>query len=207
MKSTSIALAAAVFSTTIITAASHAAVIFDTGTPDGGFFGWIGYDVYVGQSVGVAFAPSQSYTLDSIGVWMMSNDWDNAGRTYTLSLHAGSPTGATLESWNTATAAVGWDPVLDTVNSSLHPTLSAGTTYWIVADSNEPALVDPVWVWGSTWDGVLSGNVNWPNPQWQTGVTYGSAPGVVVTGTLIPAPASGLLALAAMAGFGSRRRS
>lgn len=174
-----------------------AGTIFDTGTPDGGFFGYVGYDVFTGQSVGVAFTAAATYSLDSIGVWMMSNDWDNPGRTYTLSLHtndpgsnSGVPSSTVLESWNVSTAAVGWTPVLDSVNSTVHPILQAGQQYWIVAESSEPGGYDPVWVWGSSFDGIVSGQNEMDGNGWQSGVTYGSAPGVVVDATLTPAPSA-----------------
>ena len=193
--------------------AAPAATIFDTGTPDPGFFGWIGYDVFVGQKVAVAFTPDQTYTLDDVGVWMMSNDWDNAGRTYTLSLQNDSggadptvPGGSIIESWSMATAAVGWNPVLDVATSILHPTLTAGTRYWIVATSTEEAFVDPVWVWGSSWDSILSANTTESiSPAWQSGYTSGSAPGTLIHGTpSVPAPAAA--ALFGLAGLGATRR-
>ena len=119
-----VAAAAGAFAST-----SGAATIWDTGSPDGGFFGYTGYDVFVGQSVAVAFTADKTYSLDRIGVWMMSNDWDNAGRTYTLSIRADAqggttePAGSILESWNMATGAAGWNPVLDMAESALHPIL------------------------------------------------------------------------------------
>ncbi|MGH7243272.1 MAG: hypothetical protein ACREJD_07635 [Phycisphaerales bacterium] len=205
-------VAAAIAAAGSIAGSANAATIWDTGSPDGGFFGYTGYDVFVGQSVAVAFTVSQSYSLDRVGVWMMSNDWDNAGRSYTLSIRADAnggathPSGSALESWNIQTGATGWNPVLDIAESSLHPILTAGQTYWIVAESSEPAGYDPVWVWANYWDGALSGNIDFASsPDWQTGVTYGSTPGTVIEGTAIPGV--GTLGLAGMAGLvGSRRR-
>lgn len=191
---------------------ASADTIFDTGTP-GGPFGSIGYDVSQAQTVGVAFTPSNDYTLDDIGLWIMSNDFDAPGRTYTVSLRTDAFGGAThpgdtiLESWNVSTEAVGWSPLLEVVTSVLNPTLSAGQTYWIVAESNEPAGLSPVWVWGNTSDPVLSGNIDFASgPEWQTGITIGSAPGVLVQGTLIPAPgAIAMLSITALVPL--RRRS
>jgi hypothetical protein len=198
-----------------VTAATtaHADIIFDTGAPDGGFFGYIGYDIYPDQDVGVAFTPSSACTLDTVGVWIMSNDFDNPGRTFTLSLHtnapgsnSGIPSATILESWTISTSAVGWNPVLESVTSSLHPLLNAGEQYWLVATSNEPALSDPVWVWGSNWDPVVSGSRNSGNPGnvWETGPTQGSAPGTIIGATLVPAPAS--FALLGLGGLAAARR-
>lgn len=207
MKSMSLAAALALASLAGVAAADS---IFDTGAP-GGFFGFIGYDVSVAQSVAVAFTPSADYYLDDINVWIMSNDFDSAGRTYTLSLRPDALDGATepsntvIESWNIATAAVGWLPVLETVTPTSTILLTAGTTYWIVAESDEPAGWSPVWVWGSNEEPVLSGNIDFfSGPHWQTGYTTGSAPGTIVNGTLVPAPAA--LALFGIGGLVSGRR-
>jgi len=204
-------VAAALVAAGALAGSANAATIFNSGTPDGGFFGFTGYDVFVGQSVAVAFTAGQSYSLDRIGVWMMSNDFDNAGRTFTLSLRTDANGGAThpgstiLESWNMATGAVGWNPVLDVAESVLHPILNAGQTYWIVAESSEEPFVDPVWVWAGNADPILSGNIDWQSgPDWQTGYTYGSAPGAVVEGTLVPSV--GTLSLAGLAGLAAARR-
>lgn len=206
------AVAAMVAVAGAMASSAHAATIWDTGSPEGGFFGYTGYDVFVGQSVAVAFTVNQTYSLDRIGVWMMSNDWENSGRTYTLSIRtdanggATSPSNTILESWNMATGAVGWSPVLDMAESSLHPILTAGQTYWIVAESTEEPFVDPVWVWANYWDGALSGNIDWVNNpgEWQTGVTYGSTPGTVIEGTLVPGV--GTLSLAGLVGLAAARR-
>ena len=191
---------------------AQADTIFDTGTPEPGFLGYYGFDVFVDQSVAIAFTPGQDYTLDSIGVWMMSNDFDNPGAPYTLSIRTDANGGMTIpgdtviESWDVQTAAVGWNPILETVNSVLNPVLTAGTTYWIVAESDSPAFVDAVWVASSqdepVWHSIQ--NAFNPNGAWISGYTQG-APGLVVSGTVVPAP--GALAALGMAGIvGTRRR-
>jgi len=189
-------------------------VVFDTGQP-GGFLGFYGYDVFVGQSVAVAFTPSQDMTLDSISPLMMSNDFDNAGRTYTLSLQTGAPganngvpSGTVLESWNMATNAVGWDPVYDLATSVSHPTLTGGVTYWIVAEGNEEPFVDPVWL-ASSDNGTAGPTVTAFNDLvggsgWLSGVQEGGAPCVIVSATLVPTP--GVLGLLGAAGVVATRR-
>ncbi len=191
---------------------ASADVIFDTGTPDGGFIGFYGFDIFIEQSVGIAFTPDQDYRLDQVGLWMMSNDFDNAGAPYTVSLRTDNEGGMTipgstvLESWDVQTAAIGWDPILETVDSLLHPILSAGTTYWIVAESDSPAFVDAVWVASGQDEPVwhsIQNSAN-PNGEWISGYTQG-APGLVVSGSVVPAPAS--LALMGLSGLvGARRR-
>ena len=95
--------------------------------------------------------------------------------------------------------------MLESAVSSLHPTLSAGSTYWIVAESSEPAGLSPVWVWGSSFDPVNIALIDFASsPDWFGGTVEGSAPGARVYATLVPAPgAAGLLA---MAGIGAMRR-
>lgn len=192
--------------------AANAEVIFDTGIPDGGFIGYYGFDVFVDQSVAVAFTPDEDYSLEQVGVWMMSNDFNNAGAPYTLSVRTDANGGMTIpgdtiiESWDVQTTAIGWNPVLETVDSVLNPVLDAGTTYWIVAESDSPAFVDAVWVASQqdepVWHSVQ--NVLNPDGAWSSGFTQG-APGLVVSGSVVPAPSA--LALLGMTGLvGTRRR-
>tara|TARA_E500000318_G_scaffold85651_4_gene81851 strand:+ start:32796 stop:33428 length:633 start_codon:yes stop_codon:yes gene_type:complete len=195
-----------------IAGAAQADVIFDTGTPEPGFIGYYGFDVYVEQSVAVAFTPDQDYALEQVSVWMMSNDFSNAGAPYTLSVRTDANGGMTnpgdtiLESWDVQTSAIGWNPVLETVDSILNPVLSAGTTYWIVAESDSPAFVDAVWVASQqdtpVWHSIQN-SLN-PNGEWIPGFTQG-APGLIVNGSVVPAPSA--FALIGLGGLvGTRRR-
>ena len=174
--------------------------LLDTGTP-GGWLGYYGFDVFVGQSVAIAFTPTQDYAFDNVSLWLMSNDFDAAGRTLTVSLRTDSgsgatpagPSGTTLEFWNHTTGAVGWTPLLETLDSVSHPLLHAGTTYWIVAESNEPALVDPVWVAAGNGPSYWMGNIDFQSgPAWQIGQSSGP-PGVVINATAVPEPSVLLL--------------
>jgi len=174
---------------------ASADVLLDTGTP-GGFLGYYGFDVFVGQSVAIAFTPTQDYSFDNVSLWLMSNDFDAAGRMLSISLQtdAGSgatpvaPSGTALESWNHATGAIGWTPLLETLNSVSHPLLQAGKTYWIVAESNEPAFVDPVWVAAVNGPSYWMGNIDFQSgPAWQVGQTSGP-PGVVINASAVPEP-------------------
>lgn len=192
--------------------AASADTIFDTGTPDGGFLGYYGFDLFVDQSVAIAFTTGQDYTLDQVGLWMMSNNFASPGAEYTISLRTDAAGGMTIpgdtviESWDVQTAAVGWNPILETVDSVLNPVLTAGTTYWIVAESDGSAGSNAVWVASNQLDSVYHSiqNVFNPGGDWISGYTTG-APGMVINGTPVPAPAG-----AAMLGLGgllaARRR-
>lgn len=169
--------------------------LLDTGAPESGFFGWWGFDVFVGQSVTIGFTATQNYSFDSVSLWLMSNDFDNPGRTLTVSLQSGAtqPSGTVLETWTFATTAVGWTPVMETLNSVTHPILQAGSNYWIVAESTEPAFVDPVWVIASNGGTYTTGNIDFSSsPTWQIGQGT-AAPGTVITATPVPEPSVLLL--------------
>lgn len=204
-------IAIAALTSGLAASAASADVIFDTGTPEPGFLGYYGFDVFVDQSVAIAFTPDQDYRLDQVGVWMMSNDFGTAGAPYTLSVRTDANNGMTIpgdtviESWDVQTAAVGWNPIFETVDSVLNPILTAGTTYWIVAESDSPAFVDAVWVASGqdtpVWHSIQ--NVFNPDGAWISGYTQG-APGLTVFGTVVPAP--GGAALLGMAGLGLTRR-
>lgn len=192
-------------------ASTSAETIVDTGVP-GGWFGYYGYDVSTTQSVGLAFTPSADYTLDDVSVWIMSNDWSSPGRQYTLSLYGnvpgsgcGVPDYNTIESWTVATAAVGWNPVLETVTSSVHPLLSAGQQYWLLATSPEEGGMDPVWVVGDSPDPTVLGIYDGYSGQWTSSITEGGAPGAVINATLVPEPTTALLGLLALVVLRRRR--
>lgn len=189
-----LALAAATLATP-----AAADTLLNTGTPDPGWIGYWGYDINAGQSVAIAFTPTADYTLDQISLWLMSNDFNAPGATFTLSLQtdASGPSGSVLESWDTATSAVGWVPALDTVTSVLHPVLSAGSTYWIVAESTEE-FEDPVWVIAPG-DGVntyvMANNDFLSGSGWQVNWQSWTPGGTIVSATPVPEPAMLVLAL------------
>jgi PEP-CTERM motif len=190
---------------------SAAAVIFDTGLQEP-FFGWVGEDINPQQSVGVAFQPTFDCTLDRVGVYFMSNDFEHPGRTYTLKLCTDAGTGPTipntgnvLESWNLATAAVGWTPVLDQANSVAHPLLTAGTWYWLVAESTEPPGLDPLWTQAGNSVQYYSA-INNNNAGWIGGYSFGSTPATIIEATAVPEPATlGMLAVVSIGALRRRR--
>ena len=180
-------LAAAALALPLVAGTASADELLNTGNP-GGFLGYFGFDLFTGQSVAIAFTPATACTFQDAKLWIMSNDFDNGGRTYTVTLRASHPTIATqpgdtvIESWTVATGATGWTPVQDIVTSVSHPALAAGTQYWIVAESTEDAFVNPVWL---SCDGEGSHPVafNDHSTGWQGAVQQGGFPGIIVNST------------------------
>jgi hypothetical protein len=164
--------------------------IFATGNPDGGFFGYIGFDVFTQQSVAARFVPSAAYTLDTVSIWFMSNDFDGTTpQTVTVSLRTdvnpggdfvSAPSEVVLETWTMNVPVVGWNPLLVDFTSATHPALAAGQKYWVVAESAVEAQVNPIWVWSSEGNEFTATNQGAGTP-WQSG--SGAAIGIRVQGT------------------------
>lgn len=158
-------------------------VIYQTQGPFGGMFGLWGPDVSRDQRVATRFIPGADYRLDRFSIWFM----DNAGPALPrprvrLSLQTdggGVPSGVTLERWEISIQAVGWNPVLETVESTLRPGLRAGEPYWIVAESDDPGGEDAVWnfaAFGSGFNAIDNRGAGWSSGQ-------GAALTAVVEGT------------------------
>lgn len=169
---TSLALVAAA----VAASPASAEVIFETNDPFGGPFGIIGYDVCTTQSVALRFIPDRDYTLDRLSMWIMSNDFEGpSGEIVNVTIRTDDASGGTsvpgdtiLEAFEVATSAVGWDPVLETVESSEHPVLKAGERYWLVLMSDAEPLFNPVWAWASTGLAFMS-NTSGDQTEWQAG--------------------------------------
>jgi hypothetical protein len=182
------ALAAASLLTCV--SAASADTVFATADPDGGFFGYIGFDVFPQQSVAARFTPTAEYTFDQVGIWFMSNDFDGTTpQTVTITLRTdvnpgtefdSVPSNVILESWTRNLSVVGWNPMLETFDSISHTALHAGQKYWIVAESNVEAGVNPVWVWSAEGN-EFTATTDGPGTPWEGGP--GAAIGIRVLGT------------------------
>jgi hypothetical protein len=133
--------------------AARGEVIYETEGPFGGPFGLWGYDVFIHQSVGLRLTPQHNYTLDRISLWFMNNDGsDQHHALVTVTLRnddndggVSIPGDTVYETWTFNVSAVGWDPVLEVMDSQDHPLLAAGVNYWIVTESEAAAGVNGVW--------------------------------------------------------------
>ena len=91
-----------------------------------------------GASVASGFDPSANGTLSQVDVAL-----ENGGATQPLLValetnSAGTPSGTVLDSWILSTSGVAGSPQIYALASSLNPTLTAGTEYWLVLSSNDP---------------------------------------------------------------------
>lgn len=163
-----------------------------TTTDPGGFLGFWGPDVFISQSVGVRFTPAVDYIFDSAGLWFMNNDFE--GNTHALvrvtlrtddasTPSVSIPSNVIIEEMFLTVTTVGWDPVLETVVSTLHPRLCAGQNYWIVAESNVQAGVNGVWVMAGESTGFAA-NTDQSQTNWQPG-GMGAVPATRVFGTAV----------------------
>lgn len=103
-----------------------------------------------------------------------------------VSLVAGSATspagGAVLESWSVTVTAAGWSPTAVTLNSTVHPPLSFGGWYWVVAASDDAPPADAVWCESNT---LAFGATTTAGGAWQAGGS-GNAAAVTVTVAALP---------------------
>lgn len=169
-------------------AGALADTVYQTGDPFGGPFGLWGIDVFEDQSAAVRFIPEADYTLDRISLWFMNNDF--GGQYFgevTISLRDDDPSGGNsipgstiYESWKFQISAVGWDPKLEVMDSTVHPALKKGVRYWVVAESPAPGGIDPVWNFATNSVGFMA-NTD-PNLVWYPGGS-GAVACTIVEGT------------------------
>jgi len=168
--------------------AAKAEIIYETEDPFGGPFGLWGYDVFIYQSVGLRFTPERHYTLDRISLWFMNND--SSGQHHALVSvtlrdddndgEVSIPGNIVYERWTFNVSTVGWDPVLEVMDSAEHPLLQTGVNYWIVCESDSPPGVNGVWNIASEGLGFMA-NTDL-NGAWYPGGT-GAVTCTIVEGT------------------------
>jgi hypothetical protein len=150
-------------------------VIYETDGPWGGPFGLWGPDVCMSQSVALRFTPDDEYTLDRVSVWFMNNS-TTAHPLVEVTLRPDDdsvpgvsvPGTEFLERWGFNVSAVGWNPVLEVMDSVDHPRLEAGVHYWIVCESQAACGADGVWNFAAFGTGFTATSIGYGQP-WQPG--------------------------------------
>jgi hypothetical protein len=168
---------------------AFADIILETADPFGSPFGLWGPDVCLDQSVGLRFTPDGHYKLDRVSLWFMSNDFSGkthplvevSVRTDTTAEGSSVPSDEILEFWTFNVSAVGWDPVLEVLDSTVQPLLTEGVNYWIVAESMAPCGLDGVWNFASVGTGFMAFSFGFEE-AWQPGGS-GAVAATIIEGT------------------------
>jgi hypothetical protein len=167
------------------------------------------YDVYGSgsetfqQSVAGVFVPSANYFFSSatLALFLNGNDVNVNDFDVSLNANADGVPGAAIETFSDVDATV--DNTTDlTLNSVLHPTLTAGTSYWLVAIP-ENRNTQGQWSITSTSTGIYASSSN-GGSTW--GASTGNLPAFQINGTVVPEPASLSLLVLATFSFSCRRR-
>jgi hypothetical protein len=145
----------------ILTLPAAADVIYQTNPPYFGPNGPPGFDLSDEQSVALRFTPDRDYTLDTIRMWIMSNNQVKVTHAPVRveirpSQEGGNrPSQVVIEQMGFTVSALGWSPVLESVSSRLHPLLRAGTPYWVIlhCDLHEN---NPSWNWSEGSIGIIA---------------------------------------------------
>ncbi|MHC4107345.1 MAG: hypothetical protein ACYSTY_04580 [Planctomycetota bacterium] len=167
-------------------------VIYETDDPFGGPFGLWGPDVCIDQSVGVRFTPDADYTLDRVSLWFMNNSAtvhplvEVSLRTDDDSVPGESvPGDEILESWTFNVSTLGWNPMLEVMDSVDHPLLEAGVHYWVVCESQAACGLDGVWNMAGIGSGFMAYGLGY-GQAWQPGGS-GAVAATIIEGTVAEA--------------------
>lgn len=159
--------------------------------PPGGFFGYMGADLFQQQMAAQRFSvPADgNLRLFRVNLWLMNNsDSDHPDVTLSVQTDAldeggdqSMPSGHRLESWTRPVATLGWTPVQQRFTSDRLPRLKPGRDYWVVAQSKAEAGVDPLWVFSS--DGTAMNCYTDGSGAWQA---CGEAAALTLTVEALP---------------------
>lgn len=161
----------------------EASTIFTTFGPGQTFDLASSYGVASVQGVASSFQPLFTATLNVIDVAMSYSSGTNSFNIILAANGSGVP-GATIESFNVT--GVGGVGTIETVNSTLHPLLSTGTTYWIEV---LPGSANSVGAWNRNNQGLLGNQALLSSGSWnaQVGDRMNAFD---VQGTGVPEPSS-----------------
>jgi hypothetical protein len=195
---------------------SEAAVIYSNLGPNDSFFTSPGtYPVwnltsggFIHRAASFTVPGSQNVQFGSADLGFHLQTGTNSANVTLAANGSGNLPGATIESINISLPPPSANPVIVTATSNTNPTLTPGTTYWIIASVNFPGTMA---TWGPNNTGALGGNAtrtNFQNGQWFD-QGPGGVPSLRVNSFEIPEPAACALVaigLAGVAGFHRRSR-
>lgn len=152
------------------------------GTGDPFDRGGVGFGGAVARALAISFVASFSGTFDSIRVPVFDSDGSNS-YTLTLAIDSSGTPGFSLETLS-GLVFPSTMLVISTVNSSTHPMLSAGSTYWVVLEPTHPSFG----AWYLNGLGILGVSVGGP----ATGFTWVSDPNTLSPAVELNATAAGV---------------
>ena len=138
----------------------------------------------------MTFTPGADYTFDSAELAMSHQAATNSYK-FTLAPDVAGQPGAPLESW---VLALPTSASVVQIPSTAHPLLSAGATYWLVA---QPTAANQFGFWYVNDQGIDTGSVQSQITSSSTAWTSISNPDLAyrIKGTALSAPEPGTLAL------------
>jgi hypothetical protein len=193
----------------------EAAVIYSNLGPNDSFFTSPGtYPVwnltsggFIHRAASFTVPGSQPVQFGSADLGFHLQNGTNSANVTLAANGTGNLPGATIESINISLPAPSANPTIVTATSNTNPTLTPGTTYWIIASVNFPGTMA---TWGPNNTGAQGGNAtrtNFQNGQWFN-QGPGGVPSLRVNSFEIPEPtACALVAIGLVAGVRIRRRS
>jgi hypothetical protein len=179
----------------------EAAVIYSNLGPNDSFFTSPGtYPVwnltsggFIHRAASFTVPGSQNVQFGSADLGFHLQSGTNSANVTLAANASGNVPGATIESINISLPAPSANPVIVTATSNTNPTLTAGSTYWIIASVN---FAGTMATWGPNNTGALGGNAtrtNFQNGQWFS-QGPGGVPSLRINELMIPEPTSILTA-------------
>jgi hypothetical protein len=150
------------------------------------------YTIYAGSFVAAEFKPAETGVLDTISMQLARNGFA-LPPDLVISLRGpdDDPNAPVIESWIVAPVDISAPPgTLEVLQSSLHPFLSGGKTYWLRAESSGPFPFQSYgWAQNVTGDAGPAAVSSNAGVSW---TTAGPNPAFVVTTvqSAVPEPAS-----------------
>lgn len=151
----------AIFAIASVSGLGRGDVVYRTNDPYFGPNGPPAFGLSDQQSVALRFTPDRDYTLDTIRVWIISDNFTTVSHApvrvqlRTANRESPRPTSTIIEEMAFEVETIGWVPLLQSVQSSRHPLLRAGVDYWVVlqCDLHEGA---PGWSWSDGSTGMVA---------------------------------------------------